>query len=685
MSEASGAGDDTGRAGEDGPPAAILVVDDYAANLLAVEAVLAPLGHRIVRATSGEDALRAVLRQDFALIILDVQMPGMDGFQTASLIKTRERSRHIPIIFLTAINKDAAQVFAGYQHGAVDYLLKPFDPTILRRKAQVLVELWQRSERLRLREVALAQQERARLTEESEARYHRLIESMPQCVLAMRRDGELYYCNQVWTRFSGLSARATGAHFWDIVHADDREPLRAAWHEALAHERPLLTEARLVRAADGVPRWHQLQLVPQRERDTVRGWIVTGSDIDDERQARSAIEQASRAKDEFLATLSHELRNPLNAILGWSRMLRAGKLDEAQALRATETIERNAEMQAALIEDMLDVSRIITGKLLLDVRPVDLKAVLHAAFETVRMAAEARQLDVQLSVDADVPRATGDAARLQQVVWNLLSNAIKFTPRGGRVTAHLRRQGAHVELAVADSGQGIAADFLPHVFERFRQADSSSTRGHGGLGLGLAIVRHLVELHGGSVAVASAGEGQGATFTVRLPLRAPAPAALDPDAASSADELHADARRPDVRDRRELAGVRVLIVDDEPDARELLAAVLELHGADVSLAATADEALDLVAAARPDVIVSDIGMPGTDGYELIRRVRALDGAHGGATPAAALTGFARPEDGRRATASGFDAHLAKPVDAGELVATVHELARRDPTLRYAAS
>jgi PAS domain S-box-containing protein len=675
---------DARRAG--GPAASILVVDDYPANLVAVEAVLAPLGHQVVRAGTGEEALKAVLRQDFAVIILDVQMPGLDGFQTATLIKTRERSSHIPIIFLTAINKDVAHVFRGYEHGAVDYLLKPFDPIILRRKVQVLVELWQRGERLRLREAALARQERARLAEASEARHQRLIESMPQCVLAMRPDGELYYCNQVWTRFSGLAALETGARLWDVVHVDERETLRAAWHEALANERPLSAEVRLVRASDGEPRWHLVQLLPQHEADELRGWIVSGTDIDDDRRARAAVEQASRAKDEFLATLSHELRNPLNAILGWSRMLRAGTLDAAQAARATETIERNAEMQAALIEDMLDVSRIITGKLVLDVEPVDLRALLLAAFETVRMAAEARQIDVQLVVDDDVPAAAGDPGRLQQVAWNLLSNAIKFTPRGGRVEARMQRRGAQIELAVSDSGQGIAADFLPHVFERFRQADSSSTRGHGGLGLGLAIVRHLVELHGGSVAVASEGEGLGATFTVRLPLRSSAPAA-----AGDADRDH-NAALPRSADQRsasagagELSGLHALIVDDEADARELLAAVLEHHGATVSRAASADEALDLVGRGRPHVIVSDIAMPGIDGYELMRRVRALDETHGGATPAAALTGFARPEDGRRATDSGFDAHLAKPVDATQLVRTVRQLACQRVHLRYAAS
>jgi CheY-like chemotaxis protein len=360
-------------------------------------------------------------------------------------------------------------------------------------------------------------------------------------------------------------------------------------------------------------------------------------------------------------------------------MLRAGTLDAAQAARATETIERNAEMQAGLIEDMLDVSRIITGKLVLELVPVDLRAVLHAAYETVLIAAETRQIDVQLFVDDDVPLASGDPGRLQQVAWNLLANAIKFTPRGGRVEARMRREDAEVALEVRDSGQGIDADFLPHVFERFRQADSSSTRGHGGLGLGLAIVRHLVELHGGSVGVASEGEGRGATFTVRLPLRTAAPTAAANDRAASDDDEAATATgeaRTASAATGELSGVRALIVDDEPDARELLVAVLEHYGATVTSAATADEALQRISRERPDVIVSDIGMPGTDGYALMRRLRELDEAHGGATPAAALTGFARPEDGRRATDSGFDAHLPKPVDAAELVHTVLELARQ---------
>ncbi|MDB4966473.1 MAG: two-component hybrid sensor and regulator [Myxococcales bacterium] len=652
------------------PPASLLLVDDYPANVLALEALLQPLGHALVRANSGEEALKAILKQEFALIIMDVQMPGMDGFQTASMIKTRDRSRHIPIIFLTAISKDAAHVFKGYAHGAVDYLLKPFDPQILRSKVAVFVELWQRGELLKAREEKLRELELERLSRESEARYQALIEAIPQCVLAMRANGKLYYCNRVWRLYSGLDLDETRADGWRILHADERDEVRAAFLEAIEEQQPLQREVRIRRARDGAERWHLLHLLPQFASDgKLCGWIATATDIHDEREARVELERASRAKDEFLATVSHELRNPLNAILGWTRMLRTSKLDAARAERALETIERNAAIQTALIEDMLDVSRIITGKLMLRMGAVDVRTVVAAAWDTVRMAAEAKQIQVKLALDDEVDLASADPERLQQVVWNLLSNAIKFTPRGGTVEVATRRDASHVELVVKDSGQGIPREFLPHVFERFRQADSTSTRVHGGLGLGLAIVRHLVELHGGTVSVHSEGKGEGASFTVRLPLRAVASDELQELRASEP----AEAAGP-LDDTERLAGVRVVVVDDEPDARELLTVVLEHHGAEVESAGSVEEALGLVQRFLPDALVSDIGMPVHDGYELLRRVRALPADAGGRTPATALTGFARPEDGARAIEAGFDSHMAKPVDPAKLVATVEKLA-----------
>jgi len=408
---------------------------------------------------------------------MDVQMPGMDGFQTASLIKTRDRSRHIPIIFLTAISKDAAHVFEGYAHGAVDYMLKPYEPQILRSKVSVFVELWQRGELLKLREAKLRDLERDRLEQASAARYATLIETLPHCVLALRANGDPWFCNSVWRQYAGLDVDETRRRGFELLHPDDRAEARADWLQASQDRQPLQREVRLKRARDGEYRWNLIHILPQLtgEGGTLDGWIITAIDVHDEREARDELERVSRAKDEFLATVSHELRNPLNAILGWARMLRAGKLDAVRGARALDTIERNARMQASLVEDILDVSRIITGKLMLKVGHVDLATVVAAALDTVRMAAEAKQIEVVLELDDKLALTAGDPERLQQVVWNLLANAIKFTQPGGRVRVCMQRDGDDVELSVQDDGQGIAVEFLPFVFDRFRQADSTST------------------------------------------------------------------------------------------------------------------------------------------------------------------------------------------------------------------
>ncbi|HEU4411308.1 MAG TPA: ATP-binding protein [Polyangiaceae bacterium] len=384
-----------------------------------------------------------------------------------------------------------------------------------------------------------------------------------------------------------------------------------------------------------------------------------------ERERRRA-EEASRAKDEFLAMLSHELRTPLNAILGWSRMLASGELDQSRAQRALETIERNAKAQAHLIDDLLDVARIIGGKLRLDVRPLYPVEAVEGAVEAVRPAAEAREVSLSTALDPQAGPVMGDPGRLQQVAWNLLSNAVKFTPKGGRVEVALRRAGAHLELAVEDSGRGIDPALLEHLFVPFWQADPSITRAHGGLGLGLSIVKHLVELHGGAVEAESEGEGRGARFVVRLPLadrRAGRPAPAPP----------AEGDQRALGPPGELRGRRVLAVDDEPDGLELLVALLEGGGASVAAATSAAEALALVRGGRFDVLVSDIAMPDEDGYALLRKVRALPVEQGGGTPAVALTAFARAEDRRRAFLAGFQAHLPKPVEPAELFAAVVSL------------
>jgi len=391
-----------------------------------------------------------------------------------------------------------------------------------------------------------------------------------------------------------------------------------------------------------------------------------------ERAARAEAERVSLMKDEFLATLSHELRTPLNAILGWAQILRSRNRENHDLQEGLEVIERNTRVQAQLIEDLLDMSRIISGKVRLDVQPVDLPDVVKAAVASVRHAADAKNIRLQVVLDPLAGPVRGDPNRLQQCFWNLLSNAIKFTPKGGRIQVSLERVNSHLEVCVVDSGQGIKLEFLPHVFERFRQADASTTRHHGGLGLGLSIVKHLVELHGGSIGVKSAGEGQGATFCIELPLMV----VLAPEPTISREHPRGITSVTSAADLPSLEGITVLAVDDEPDARNLLKRVLEECGARVFVAASAAEGLAIVLRERPDMIVSDIGMPSEDGYAFIRQVRKLKPEEGGRTPAAALTAFARAEDRTRALRAGYQTHVAKPVEPTELTAVVASLAIR---------
>jgi PAS domain S-box-containing protein len=409
-----------------------------------------------------------------------------------------------------------------------------------------------------------------------------------------------------------------------------------------------------------------------RHEQAVRGIAAWASVALQNAQLYIDARDANRMKDEFLAVLSHELRTPLNAIVGYARLLRGGILSGEKAERGMETLERNATSLTRIVEDVLEVSRIITGKIRLDVQPVELPLIVHNAVATVQPAADAKGVQIQTIVDRRVGSMSGDADRLQQVVWNLLSNAVKFTPRGGRVQVRLERVDSHTEIVVSDTGIGIKPDFLPRVFERFHQAEAGTTRKTGGLGLGLAIVRHLVEMHGGLVEASSPGEGQGATFRVRLPMisvqldeprppRGPVMQTEPLDALSGFEDLH---------------GVRVVAIDDEPDALMLLRVVLEAAGADVVTVSSSDGALERIDEAQPQAVVIDIGMPGMDGFELIERIRASSNPRVRSIPAAALTAFARSEDRTKALRSGFELHLAKPVDPAELVASISTLVRR---------
>jgi PAS domain S-box-containing protein len=518
---------------------------------------------------------------------------------------------------------------------------------------------------------------------ESERRFRQLAENINEVFwMSDPEVQQILYVGPAYEEIWGRTCQSLYEQpksFLDAVHPEDRERLavKLAWQ---MEGKPTDEEYRIIRP-DGSVRWIRDRAFPIKN-EAGRVVRVTGvaEDITErkrieeeraellgrEQAARARAEEASRLKDEFLATVSHELRTPLNAILGWAIMLRGGKLSAAAAERAIETIERNAKSQAQIIEDILDVSRIITGRLRLNVHAVELAPMVEMAIETVRPAAEAKGMQLQSFLDTAVGPISGDPDRLQQIVWNLLSNAVKFTPRGGRVQVRLERINSHVEIIVSDTGQGISREFLPHVFDRFRQADSSSTRAHGGLGLGLAIVRHLVELHGGSVRAESPGEGQGATFIVRLPV-ALIHQARGPLKSAAKEE-------PSLKSTPDLRGLSVLLVDDEVDTRELLTAMLEQYGAEVKSAASAAQALDMLEEWRPSVLVADIGMPDEDGYDFIKKVRA----RGIQIPAIALTAYARSEDRLRALAASYQMHVSKPVEPVELAVVVASLPGRSP-------
>ncbi|BDI18915.1 hypothetical protein ANSO36C_47170 [Nostoc cf. commune SO-36] len=698
------------------PKVNILLVDDKLENLLALEAILEKLGENLVRATSGEEALRCLLHQDFAVILLDVQMPGMDGFETATLIRNRGRSRHTPIIFLTAFSSSDQMLFKGYALGAVDYLLKPLDPNILTSKVTVFVELFKKTEAVKQQAAQLV----AVNTElrQSEERLRSLSTCSPVGIFEIDTEGGCRYTNPRYQAICGLKAAESLEKRWlESVHPEDRERAIASWSAYICEGRDYSEEFRF-QTAHGSVHWVQVRSSPMLSgQGELLGYVGTLEDITERKQAeevraqvireqtaRQEAEAANRMKDEFLAVLSHELRTPLTSMLGWSKILRAKKLDEKATSRALEAIERNAMSQMQLIEDILDVSRIIRGQLRLNVSAVNLLTVTEAALEAVRPLAEPKDIKLNTVLDTSLGSVYGDPARLQQVVWNLLTNAIKFTPKGGRVEVRLSKhcgfsisdfsvspqsnglglgsdgknlassntdessnvqsqiqnlKSQYAQIEVIDTGIGISSEFLPKVFERFRQADSTTTRSHNGLGLGLAIVRHLVELHKGTIFAQSSGTGQGATFTVRLPLLQDNRGNREATGKSSSPV----ASTP-------LAGLRVLVVDDEADTRNFLSFMFEEYGAFATAVASVDEALAVLEQAKPDILISDIGMSGQDGYMLIRKLRSLEPEKGGRIPAIALTAYTREEDRLEALSAGFQQHLSKPIDPNKLIAAV---------------
>ena len=508
-----------------------------------------------------------------------------------------------------------------------------------------------------------------------------MADAMPQKIFTARPDGTFDHVNQQWQVYTGLTPPELEGWEWTrLIHADDVDETVRRWLHSVRTGEPYQMECRFRQAA-GDYRWHLLRAQARRDSSgAVSMWVGSNTEIDalkradEERQqllereriARGEAERASRIKDEFLATLSHELRTPLNAILGWSQLLLQGTMRPEDIQRGLETIERNARAQNKLIEDLLEMSSIVLGKFRLDVQQLDLAAVAEAAVESILPAAEAKGIQIRKTIDPVAGLVNGDSSRLQQVIWNILSNAVTFTPKGGTIEVGVERLESHLELTVKDSGAGIKQEFLANVFDRFRQADSSLTRSHGGLGLGLAIVKQLVTLHGGVVRAESPGEGKGSSFIVSLPL---APVSNQKMTASLATRVPFD---PDGGEMT-LRGLKVLVIEDEPDARELIKETLIQAEAAVFTAASAAEGLEILKNRRPDVLISDIGMPEVDGYEFVRAVRSLPAAQGGRTPAIALTAFAHSADRTKALLAGFQRHLSKPVESQELIATVGSL------------
>jgi signal transduction histidine kinase/DNA-binding response OmpR family regulator len=629
-------------------------------------------------------------------------MPDMDGFETAQLIRQRKTSAHVPIIFLTAMS-DEMHVSRGYSLGAVDYILTPVVPQVLKSKVAVFVDLFRKSQQVEQQAQSLRRRtlQLQKLASASVAINASLsIDKMLQTITDAARD--VIGAHQAITvlfdpRPGAHKGRTQSCASYSEKYASwrnkplDLEPV-ASSAVARSHTATRMTESELrvhpdweiVRKLNIPPITGGVLAAPLSGRDGGNLGVIYLCDrfdgafsFDDEavlvqlaQMASIAIEnsifaeerEANRLKDEFLSTLSHELRTPLNAISGWVQLLKA-EATGSETGHGLEVIERNVNAQTKLIEDLLDLSRITSGKFRLNARPTEFRPVVEAAVETLRPAMQDKRIALRVQLDAHDAVVMGDPDRLQQVVWNLLSNAVKFTPAGGKIEVRLYREADRLRLSITDSGEGIDAEFLPHVFDRFRQADSTSSRRHGGLGIGLTIVQHIVNLHRGSVHAHSEGKGHGSSFTVALPIAAMA-AINDrngPDGCNGAE-------MPSLKD------VRVLVVDDEPDAREVVAKMLRRCHAEVATAGSVSEAIQEFLTQRPDVVVTDLAMPERDGFALLRELTRLNDLVGRPTPTVALTAYARPEDQQQTAEAGFAGHLAKPVNPAELIGMVRRCA-----------
>lgn len=643
---------------EDNPLDAELI----AANLLDGE-----LEFDIRRVETRDGFVRAVQEKCFDLILADYSLPAFDGLSALDI--ARENCPDVPFIFISgALGEELA--IETLKRGATDYVLKH---RLERLVSAVTRALREADERLRARRAELA-------LRESEERYRLIVEGVRDyAIFSLDTDGRITSWNPGAERLLGFAENEIIGEKSAIIFTPEDRASRAPEQELNgARENGRAQDRRWHQRKSGARFWADgiVEALYDEHGDgkTVTGFVKIMRDntalhlaeeerrqlLTSEQTARRKAEEASRLKDEFLATVSHELRTPLNAIYGWSKILRSGRLDQSASENAVEIIERNARAQIQLIEDLLDVSRMITGKLRLEVVPVDAAAIIRDAIDAVRPAADAKAIRIETDFEPISGVVHADPNRLQQIVWNLLSNAVKFTASGGLVKIELRAVNSEIEICVRDTGAGISPEFLPFIFDRFRQAEEVTTRLHGGLGLGLAIVKSLIEMHGGRIWAESAGENQGSVFTVRMPQSAIAAAREELEIQSYNQSNQTIAATDGI------AGLRILAVDDDEDSRELLKILLEQYSARVTTAASAREALARLESGEFDVLMSDVGMPGEDGYELIRKVRDLP-APAARTRAIALTGFARREDEQRALDAGFDAHVTKPIEPENLI------------------
>ena len=641
-----------------------LLLEDSSLDAELIQATLTngDIECELVRVQTRSTFIETLNSMTFDLILSDYSLPSFDGI--AALDLARDICPNVPFILVSGTLGEELAIDT-LKRGATDYVLKQRLERLVPAVNRALREAQERRD----------YQHAIAALHLSERRFRTLADAVPNFVWINNADGEADYLNSRWQEYTGTSFGVQKAQTWvGATHPDDMEAVTETRTIGIRSGNPYEIECR-IRRHDGVYRWHLVRVVPFKdEQDQLLYWYGTATDIDDAKRLYHQAKEANRIKDEFLAVLSHELRTPLNPIVGWSRLLRAKPPDPITLARGLETIERNAKIQTQLIEDLLDVSRILRGKFSLNAQPVNLVTVIESALETVRLSADAKSIQLEFNAADNINYvALGDAGRLQQVIWNLLSNAIKFTPNHGHVEIELTIDSTHTladeqyaKITVRDTGKGIDSEFLPYVFDSFRQADGSTTRTFGGLGLGLAIVRHLIELHGGTVEAISLGDGKGSTFTVKLPLLKHEDGRLDENRDSSFN-LHSSPLP--------LAGLRILVVDDERDTLGWMTILLEQSGAIVHSALSAEKAFAAIEQFKPNILLSDIGMPEEDGYMLLKRVRASE--NGSQIPAIALTAYARIEDRERAIAAGFQDHLAKPIELEQLIKAVIKARARE--------